>query len=56
MSRARLFAFGSAGLIVLGFVAANAHLMTVAILSQPDCVLVTSPEEGTAHRAAKPSC
>lgn len=56
MSRPRLFAMGSAALVVAGFVAANAHLVTVAMGSQPDCVLETSHEEGAAPRAAKPSC
>lgn len=56
MTRTRFLAVGSAGLLVVGFAAANAHLVTVAIGSQPDCVLDTSYQEGAAPRAAKPSC
>ena len=56
MTRPRLFAVSAASLIVAGFVAANAHLVTVAFGSQPDCVLASSHEEGAAPRAAKPSC
>ena len=56
MTRSRILAISSAGLLVAGFVAANAHLVTVAISSQPNCVLDVSHEEGAAIRAAKPSC
>lgn len=57
MSRGRVIAGTSVFLLLAGFVAANAHLVTVAIGSQPDCVLELSKEEGAATlRAAKPSC
>jgi hypothetical protein len=56
MTRPRLFALGLAGLVVAGFVAANAHLVNVAVGSQPDSVLESSHQEGAAPRAAKPSC
>ncbi|MGR3570223.1 hypothetical protein [Brevirhabdus sp.] len=56
MSRPRLVAMTSAGLLVAGFVAANAHLVTIAIGSQPDCVLDDPFAKGAAPRAAKPSC
>jgi len=36
--------------LVGGFIVANAHLITVAVLSQPDCTLVASAA------AAKPAC
>lgn len=56
MSRGRLAGVAAALLVVAGFVAANAHLVTVALGSQPDCVLDPSHKEGAAPRAAKPSC
>ena len=56
MTRPRLFAVSSAGLLVAGFVAANAHLVIVAIGSQPDCLLEVSQKKGDVPRAAKPSC
>ena len=56
MIRPRLYALTSVALLVIGFVAANAHLVTVAIGSQPDCVLDLSQREGAALRPAKPSC
>lgn len=42
---------------LLVFVAANAHLVYVAVSSQPDCVehLKTVGESGQ-YRAAKPAC
>ncbi len=56
MTSSRLWAITGALLLVSGFVAANAHLVTVAIGSQTECVLDPSHKEGAAHRAAKPSC
>ncbi|WP_299821119.1 hypothetical protein [uncultured Jannaschia sp.] len=57
MTRPRMIGISAAILLVAGFAAANAHLVTVAIGTQPDCVLVTSQKEGAAlPRAAKPSC
>ena len=51
--RPRLIA--GAGLLV--FIGANAHLVHVALSSQPDCVehLKTEGQDG-AYRAARPSC
>lgn len=49
-------------LLVLGclilFVAANAHLVHVAVQSQPVCVLHAQASGGETHnyRAAKPAC
>jgi len=44
-----------AGLLLL--VAANAHLVYVAVSSQPDCVPhLKDPGEGGAYRAARSSC
>ena len=42
---------------VLVFIGANAHLVHVALSSQPDCVdhLKTEGHDG-AYRAARPSC
>lgn len=54
-TRPRLAGIALATLVVAVFVAANAHLVTVAFSSQPDCVLPPS-EESVAYRAAKPSC
>jgi len=46
----------AAGVALFG--AANAHLIYVAVTSQPDCVahLKTAGEEPGTYRAAKPSC
>lgn len=46
-----------AGLVVVVLVAANAHLVYVAVRSQPDCVphLKTAGEDG-AFRAARSAC
>jgi hypothetical protein len=38
------------------FISANAHLVYVAIQSQPDCVTRTGGESAAALRPAKPSC
>jgi hypothetical protein len=53
-SRWRIAAWALAALVVVVFVAANAHLVAVSVASQPDCV----PHEGGAatYRAAKPAC
>lgn len=56
MSRARLLAAGAALAVVAGFAAANAHLVAVALGSQPACVLQPSLHGGAAPRAAKPAC
>lgn len=51
----RLFAFAVAGLCVAVFVAANAHLIYVAVTSQPDCV-PHQKGEGELYQAAKSAC
>ncbi len=56
MIRPRLYALTTVVLLAIGFVVANVHLVTVAIGSQPDCVLDLSIPEGAALRPAKPSC
>ena len=56
MTRPRIWAAAGAALLVSGFVAANAHLVSVAIGTQPDCVLLPSHKEGAANRVVKPSC
>lgn len=40
----------------LVFIAANTHLIYVAIHSQPDCVAYVVRDAGGIYRAAKPSC
>lgn len=54
----RLAAAGIAAAVVLLFVAANAHLVYVAVASQPDCVAHTkTPDrDGATFRAARPAC
>ncbi|HDZ81542.1 MAG TPA: hypothetical protein ENH56_09935 [Roseobacter sp.] len=52
----RLYALATVSLVTALFIGANAHLISVAFSSKPDCVL-HPPSEGTAAlRAAKPSC
>ena len=53
----RLVSFLLVGMGVLIFIGANAHLVHVALSSQPDCVdhLKTEGHDG-AYRAARPSC
>ena len=51
-------AWGLAAAVLLVVAAANAHLVYVAVASQPDCVAHLK-EAGTqvgAYRAAKPAC
>ncbi|MFZ5674199.1 MAG: hypothetical protein ACOZAM_14655 [Pseudomonadota bacterium] len=51
----RVFAYALAGLCLAVFVAANAHLIYVAVTSQPDCV-PHQKGEGGAYQAAKSAC
>ena len=53
----RLVSLLIAGAGLLVFIGANAHLVHVALSSQPDCVehLKTEGQDG-AYRAARPSC
>ena len=56
LTRGRLLG-GSFALIVVGtFVAANAHLVTVSITSQPDCVAHQKTAGEGGFRAALSSC
>lgn len=54
----RLIAAGIAAAVVLLLVVANAHLVYVAVASQPDCIAhIKAPgEDGAGFRAARPSC
>lgn len=55
--RAKRIALVLAGLVVLVILAANAHLVWVAVTSQPDCVPHTrSPGADGAYRAARSNC
>lgn len=51
----RLWAAMLAGLCIAVFVAANAHLIYVAVTSQPDCV-PHQKGEGGLYQAAKSAC
>lgn len=51
----RLFAYALAGLCVAVFVAANGHLIYVAVTSQPECV-PHQKSDGSLYQAAKPAC
>lgn len=55
-NRRLIAAFIAAAALLL--VAANAHLVYVAVASQPDCVahVKTSGQDGAGFRAARPSC
>lgn len=52
----RLFALVAVALTVVIFIAANIHLVAVAMASRPDCVLQPEKEGVATLRAAKPSC
>ncbi|WP_164871017.1 hypothetical protein [Mesobaculum littorinae] len=54
IDRPRLFALAAAALVTAIFVAANVHLVSVSLSSQPTCI---ATKEGAGHhRPAKPSC
>ena len=57
-SRSRIAAAVMGALALAVFIGANAHLVAVSFLSQPDCVPhLKAPEEGaTQYRAAMSSC
>ncbi len=57
-TRPRLFALAASALVLVLFVAANAHLIAVSFASQPGCVPhpQSSTEGAALYRAAKPSC
>ena len=53
----KAFWLALAGMLAGGLILANAHLVYVAIGSQPDCVPhVKSAGEAGGFRAARPSC
>lgn len=54
----RLIAGLIAGAVVLLLVVANAHLVYVAVSSQPDCVAHSRVpgQDGASFRAARPAC
>ena len=54
----RLLAAGIATALVALLVAANAHLVYVAVASQPDCVAhaKTPAKDGAGFRAARSAC
>lgn len=54
----RFFWIGATALGVIGVIAANAHLVMVAIASQPECVEHTKERGDKAgeYRAAKSGC
>lgn len=53
----RLLSFVLVGAGALVFIAANAHLIHIALVSQPDCVERLKAEgNGSVYRAARPSC
>lgn len=54
----RLIAGLIAAAVVLLLIAANAHLVYVAVASQPDCVAHNRVpgQDGTNFRAARPAC
>jgi len=54
--RWRIVGWGLSAVVVAVFVAANAHLIVVAVATQPDCVAVPPAEGGAALRAARPAC
>lgn len=53
--RPRVLAISAAFLVVAIFVAANVHLVSVSLSSQPSCVETAKKGAGT-YRPAKPSC
>lgn len=53
--RPRVLAILAAFLVVAIFVAANVHLVSVSLSSQPSCVETAKKGAGT-YRPAKPSC
>lgn len=52
----RIFALALAALVMAVFIAANIHLVAVALSSRPDCVLNPNTEGVATLRAARPSC
>ena len=55
-SRWRIAAWALAALVVVVFVAANAHLVAVSVASQPDCVPHKASGGAATFRAATPAC
>ena len=55
IERPRVLAISAAFLVVAVFAAANIHLVSVSLSSQPNCVEIAQEGAGT-YRPAKPSC
>ncbi len=55
-TRSRLFALLATAGVLLVFFGANAHFITMAFMSRPDCVLAPQTEGAVVYRAAKSSC
>ena len=51
----RVLAISAAFLILAALTAANIHLVSVSLSSQPSCVEITNEGAGV-YRPAKPSC
>ncbi len=54
MTRRRIWLLVAIG--ILGVLGANAHLVYVAVTSQPDCVAHVRPGSGAGFGAAQSSC
>ncbi|SEN56285.1 hypothetical protein SAMN04488003_12126 [Loktanella fryxellensis] len=52
----RLSESATVSLVLIVFVAANAHRITVSFASAPDCVLHPTREGPVTYAAVKPSC
>lgn len=55
LDRPRILAISAALLVMALFAAANIHLVSVSLSSQPSCV-ETAKEGAGSYRPAKPSC
>lgn len=55
-TKTRGFAYALATLVLVTFVAANAHLIFVSFGSKPECVILSEKKGAPIYRAAKPSC
>ena len=54
--RIRAAAIAGAAVLGGGILLANAHLVYVAVSTQPECVKPSEGEEATRYRAAKAGC
>lgn len=55
-TRPRIFALLATAGVLFVFFGANAHFITMAFMSRPDCVLAPQTEGAVVYRAAKTSC